>query len=351
MGFVGKDSVYIIAEAGDNHNGNIEMAHELVDLAKKANADAVKFQTFCTDLVTHPSAIQANYQMQNTGTEVSQMDMIRALEMPQSAFAELKKHADQIGIDFISTPFDAVSAKTLAELKMRCMKVSSGDLVNYPLLKQIASFKMPVILSSGMAELDEIDFGVQALKRHGVKQIGLLHCVSNYPAAAADCNMRAIQTLAARYPDVVIGWSDHTLGNTTAIMAVSYGARIIEKHYTLDKNLPGPDHAASASSEEIIDYVRAIREAEAALGDGKKRIMPSEANTAEVAKRSLFAGRDIKAGEKVQFEDLVPLRPGGGISPRYAEDVAGTTAKQDIAKNELFDWNKLEKAKNKKTGS
>jgi len=360
MSFLKKTGVYIIGEAGDNHNGDINLAYKLLDLAKSSGVDAFKSQTFVSELVTDLSALQADYQASNTGIVESQFYMIKKLELPQHRFPELKKRADKIGIDFICTPFDNVSVDTLGPIT-KAIKVSSGDLVNFPLLVKIASKNLPVILSSGMAEMDEVEFGVKTLKDHGVKHIGLLHCVSNYPADLTDCNLRVITTLKQKFPDLVIGWSDHTLGNAAAMLAVALGAEIIEKHYTLDKNLPGPDHLASADPNEIVEYVNAVRKveqelangvnreelvkkiakemnAENALGDGNKRIMESEKSTAAVAKRSLFAARSIKMDEVFAISDLLPLRPADGISPRFAERIIGQKAVTDIVKGTKLEW-------------
>ena len=360
MSFFKDKGVYVIAEAGVNHNRDVDLAFKLIDIAKEAGADAVKFQTFISELEIDDSANKAQYQVENMGTHESQLEMAKQLEFPQEVFADLKAYANKIGITFLSTPFDPVSVDTLAKLNVDAYKASSCCLTNYPLLVKIARQGKPVIISSGMSDMSEVDFGVQTLKKAGVKEIGLLHCVSNYPARLEDCNMLAIKTLADKYPGIVIGWSDHSLGNSTAIMAVTLGARIIEKHYTISKDLPGPDHKASASPEELKEYVRLMRlaatnAAEAlkyvpdadykkAIGDGNKRPMPSELPTAAVAKRSLYSYKPIVKGQRIEVNDLLSKRPPGGISPMETEMVIGSVATENIAPGTKLNWDILEKA-------
>lgn len=327
--------VFIIAEAGVNHNGSLETACKLIDVAAASGANAVKFQTFRAEKLVTADAPQAKYQIANTGKNEGQYEMLKKLELSPEAHFELKALADKLGIEFMSTPFDEDSADLLEKVGVKRFKLSSGDLVNYPLLVRVAKKGLPIIISSGMATIEEVEFGINSIRSAGNNQISLLHCVSNYPADEADCNLLAIKTLADKF-GIPIGWSDHTNGEVTAIMAVALGASIIEKHFTLDKNMEGPDHKASLAPDELANYVSAIRRAEKAMGDGNKRIMPSEENTAAVAKRSIAAKQDIKKGEIFALENLTALRPSSGISPLRFREIIGKKAAGDIAEGSMI---------------
>ena len=320
---------FVIAEAGVNHNGDIDLAFKLIDAAVEAKADAVKFQTFKVENVMTAAAPKAEYQVQNTGGGESQLDMVRPLELPPDAFAELQIYCVSKGIIFISTPFDHGSVDVLGDLNVPAFKVGSGELTNWPLLEHIASKGKPVILSTGMAVLSEVDEALRVVQQAGAKDVIILHCVSNYPAAAAEINLRAMKTMSMAFP-VNIGYSDHTVGIDVPLAAVALGATVIEKHFTLDKDMEGPDHAASLDPQELTDMVNGIRLVESALGDGIKKPQPSEKSTADVARRSLIAGADIAVGAVLERDMIEILRPGTGIPPSAIPYVLGRRFRQDV---------------------
>jgi N-acetylneuraminate synthase/N,N'-diacetyllegionaminate synthase len=321
---------FVIAEAGVNHNGDIELARQLVDAAASSGADAVKFQTFRTDKLVTQTAPKAGYQKVNDGKDGSQSEMLRRLELPFRDFGLLKNYCDSRNILFLSTPFDEESADFLGTLGMPIYKVPSGELTNTRLLKRIACQGRPVIMSTGMSDLDEIETAVRVLKGQGCLELMLLQCVSNYPADYQDMNLRAMRTLSERFK-LPVGLSDHTLGIEIAIAAVAMGARVLEKHFTLDKSLPGPDHKASLDPSEFKAMVGAIRNVEVAIGDGVKRVQASEADVRLAARRSLVAARQIMAGEVLKAEDLCFKRPGTGIPPGALSKVVGRCAAINIA--------------------
>jgi len=313
---------FVIAEAGVNHNGDLKLAFELVDIAVQASADAVKFQTFLAEKVCSPNSPQADYQLQNTGIPESQLEMVKKLELPFEAFRELQAYCRTKGIIFLSTPFDHDSIDFLAALDVPAFKIPSGEVTNAPFVEHVAQQKRPVILSTGMATLAEVAAAVETLKRSGNQELILLQCVSNYPAKASNANLRAMATMAEQF-QVPVGFSDHTTGIEVAIAAVALGACAVEKHFTISKSLPGPDHAASLDPKELAELVRDIRNVEGALGDGIKRPVAEEANTAAVARRSLVAARDIKAGT-ILTEDLIEImRPGTGLAPGMRRQLVG----------------------------
>ncbi|MDI6917988.1 MAG: N-acetylneuraminate synthase, partial [Thermoplasmatales archaeon] len=285
---------FIIAEAGVNHNGEMNLAKKLIDTAKNAKADAVKFQTFKTGKILIKEAPKAEYQKETTG-EGTQYEMIKKLELSEKDFKELAGYAKQRGIMFLSTPFDEESADLLEKLNVPAFKIGSGDLTNLPLLEYIAKKDKTIIISTGMATLDEVRDAVNAIKNAGNNQIILLHCTSNYPAKIGDCNLRAMHTLEKEF-NVPVGYSDHTLGITVSVAAVAMGASVIEKHFTLDKNLPGPDHRASLEPDELKEMVKKIRNVEKALGTGEKKPAESEMETQKVARKSIVAKVNIQKG-------------------------------------------------------
>ena len=305
---------FVVAEAGVNHNGDVELALRLVDIAADAGANAVKFQTFSADALVTESARKAGYQQATTGAGESQRDMLRRLELDADAHARLQAHAAARGLVFFSTPFDEASADLLDTLEVPALKVPSGELTNLPLLRHLAAKKRPLILSTGMGTLAEVEVAVDAIRAAGDPPLAVLHCVSAYPAPPAEVNLRAMDTLRARF-GCPVGLSDHTLGTAIALAAVARGAAILEKHMTADRTLPGPDHRASLEPAELAAMIRAIREIESALGDGEKRPMPSERDTREVARRSLVAARPIARGERLARGMLAIKRPGTGIPP------------------------------------
>ena len=313
---------FVIAEAGVNHNGDPALAHRLISAAKRAGADAVKFQTWITEKLVTPEARMAEYQVANTGRAESQFDMLKRLELSHEQFTELKAACDRESILFLSTPDEQDSADFLESLGVPLFKIGSGEVTNLPYLHYVACKGRPIILSTGMSTLDEVRVAVRALEAEGLREIVLLHCVSQYPASAADCNLRALDTLreAFGYP---VGFSDHTMSPVISLAAVARGACVIEKHLTLDRNLPGPDHRASLEPDEFAAMVAGIRTVESALGDGIKRPTPAELETRRVVQRSIVAARDLPSGHRLELSDLSLLRASGGLPPSELETVAG----------------------------
>jgi N-acetylneuraminate synthase len=321
---------FVIAEAGVNHNGSLERAKQLIDAARDAGADAVKFQTFRAEKVVAPSAAKAAYQVETTGSAESQLEMVKKLELPPQVFRELNAYCGQRGILFLSTPFDYESADLLDDLGMPAFKVASGEITNGPFLEHLASKGKPMIVSTGMSELEEVRSAVETLRRAGARELALLHCVSNYPAQPASVNLRAMQTLRDTFA-VPVGFSDHTLGTAIPLAAVALGACILEKHLTLDCNLPGPDHRASLEPEGFAAMVQGIRAVKSALGDGRKRRMPEEEDTARVARRSLVAACGLPAGTVLAEQHIAILRPGTGMPPAQRTQLIGRRVLHDIA--------------------
>jgi N,N'-diacetyllegionaminate synthase len=325
----------VIAEAGVNHNGSLDMALRLVDAAAEAGADIVKFQTFKSEEVVTPHAPKADYQLQNTGATESQLDMIRKLELPDDAFRTIQAHCRERDIAFLSTPFDHRSADLLEEMGVEAFKIPSGEITNHPFLSHVAHKGRPLIVSTGMSNLDEVAAALDVIYAAGNINLVLLHCVSNYPAAPASVNLRAMKTLEQRF-NVPVGYSDHTEGISVPLGAAALGACIIEKHFTLDRNLPGPDHRASLEPPELAAMVHGIRDVQSALGDGVKRPVAEELSTAAVARRSLVAAHDLRAGT-VLTESMVAIRrPGTGLPPSDLTRILGRQLKQDVAAGHLF---------------
>lgn len=335
---------FIIAEAGVNHNGDMGLAKKLIDAAKEAAVDAVKFQTFRAEDVASRQAEKAPYQKETTGSGESQFEMIRKLELSESDFEELSDYARGRGIVFLSSPFDRRSVDLLDRLGVPAFKIASGEITNTPLLRHVARKGKPVILSTGMSTLAEIDEALQVIGREGAKDIVLLHCVSSYPAKAEEANLRAMETLRSAF-GLPVGFSDHTLGSTVAIAAVALGAVMLEKHFTLDRGLPGPDHRASLEPKELKLLVKAIREVERAMGDGVKRPTQEEERVKRVARRSIVARCDIPRGTTITEEMLEVKRPGTGIEPRYMDRVVGCIASSLIRRDEILTMDKLEARK------
>lgn len=332
---------FIIAEGGVNHNGYINLAKKMVDKAVEAGADAIKFQTFKSEKLVTKYAAMAKYQKDNMGIEDSQFSMLKKLELSYDEFADLKEYCDMKGIIFMSTPFDFESADFLNSIGMEAFKISSGDLTNIPMLEHIAKFNKPIILSSGMAVLGEIEDAVMALRNLGLEDIAVLHCTSNYPAPLDSVNLKAMNTIKNTFK-VVGGYSDHTNGITIPIAAAALGADIIEKHFTLDKNMEGPDHKASLEPHELKRMVEEVRKVEISMGTGIKMFTRSEMDTMKVARKSIVASRDIKRGEIIQIKDLDYKRPGNGLSPKYYKELVGKRAKVDIKRDEQINLTLLE---------
>lgn len=313
---------YVVAEVGVNHNGSVELARKLIDVAAEAGADAVKFQTFSADDLVSATAPKAEYQARNMGGGGSQHEMLSALELSDDQFSELLACCNERKIDFLSTPFGPRQADFLADLGVHAFKVGSGDLTYHAFLAHIAGKGLPIILSTGMGTLSEVGAALAAIEAAGPVPVALLHCVSNYPADPASCNLAAMATMRQAY-GLPVGWSDHTLGPAVGLGAVALGARIIEKHITLDATMDGPDHAASMEPLAFTEFVSGIRAVQSAIGDGIKRPVAAELATAAVARRSVVALRDLAAGAVIGADDVAVLRPGTGLAPSMLDVVVG----------------------------
>ncbi len=330
--------VTVIAEAGVNHNGALELALRLVDAAADAGADFVKFQTFSADRLVTVGAAKADYQRAATGTQESQHAMLKRLELSEDAHRAIVRQCALRGIGFLSTGFDIESIDFLVGLGVPLIKIPSGEITNLPYLRHIGGLGLPVIMSTGMATLDEVGAALAVLEQAGTHRdrITVLHCTTEYPTAMADVNLRAMLTLRDRF-NVRVGYSDHTPGIEVATAAAALGAAVIEKHFTLDATLPGPDHRASLEPQQLSAMVRAIRHVSVALGDGVKIPRPAEEKNSLVARKSLVAARPIAAGEIFSAQNLAIKRPGNGISPMRWDDVIGRTARRDFATDELIE--------------
>lgn len=328
--------IFIIAEAGDNHNGNLANALKLVDQAAKAGADCVKFQTFVTEEVISRYAEMAEYQKQNTGKTESQFDMVKKLELSFDEFRKIRAHCQKRGILFLSTPFDLPSIAFLNEMDMPFFKIPSGEITNYPYLKAIAETHKDVVLSTGMCTMEEIREAIALLEGNGAGRITLLHCNTEYPTPFEDVNLKAMETMRAAF-NKEVGYSDHTLGIEVPIAAAAMGAVVIEKHFTLDRNMEGPDHKASLEPQELAAMVKAVRNIETALGTGEKKPSPSEQKNLAVARKSIVARRNIRQGELLTEENLAVKRPGTGISPMRYSEILGTQAVKDFKEDQLIE--------------
>jgi len=337
----GGGQCFIIAEAGVNHNGDVELAKKLIDAAADAGADAVKFQTFKVENVVIKNAEKAEYQKETTERGESQYGMLKKLELTEYDFKELADYAKENDILFLSSPFDKESVDLLDEINVPVFKVASGEITNFPLLRHIAEKGKPIILSTGMATLGEIEDALRVIKGAGIDDVVLLHCVTSYPAKMEDVNLRVIETLKHAFK-LPVGVSDHTSGITVPIAAVSRGAVVIEKHITINKNLPGPDHKASLEPDELKEMVVAIRDVEKALGDGIKLPTKEEEEIKKVARRSVVAKVDIPKGTTIAKDMLNVKRPGIGIAPKYIDIIVGKKAEENIRKDEIVTWKMIE---------
>ena len=325
-------SVYIIAEAGVNHNGDLKTAEKLIESAAEAGADAVKFQTFKADNLVTQYAQKAQYQKQTTDINESQFEMIQKLELDQASHIRLIQCCDKHGIQFLSSPFDLDSIDMLDQMEVPLFKIPSGEITNLPYLRKIAKIHKPVVLSTGMSNLGEIESALDVLLTYGLirEQITILHCNTEYPTPIMDVNLKAMHTIAQAFPGIGIGYSDHTVGITIPIAAVAMGARTIEKHFTLDKTMPGPDHKASLSLSELSEMVRAIRDVEKALGTGIKYPSPSEQKNKSIARKSIVASKAIYKGEVFSEDNLTTKRPGTGLNPMNWDSLIGKKAAKDF---------------------
>lgn len=330
-------NVFIIAEAGVNHNGSLAAAKKMVDVAALAEVNAIKFQTFKAELSVSKFAPKAEYQKRATGEDESQLEMVKKLELDRAAHLELMAYCKTKNIEFLSTPFDHDSIEMLHELGLATFKVPSGEITNLPYLRHIGSLNKSVILSTGMANLGEIEAAIQVLVQAGTQRecISILHANTEYPTPMQDVNLRAMQALGQAF-NLAYGYSDHTNGIEVPIAAVALGASVIEKHFTLDKNLPGPDHKASLEPDELVAMVRAIRNIELALGSSLKQPSPSEAKNKTIARKSLIAKVAIKRGETFTEANITAKRPGNGISPMRWDEIIGTVAQRNYQEDELI---------------
>lgn len=324
---------YVIAEIGVNHNGDPALAHKMIDAAKQAGADAVKFQTYRTQDLVLETAAKAEYQQRTTGGG-TQTDMLRALELPFEVFSELRDHCREAGIDFMSTAFDPISLDFVASLNPVCLKWPSGELTNLPLLRQAREMELPIMLSTGMGSLHEIAKAMDLLG--STTNVVILQCVSNYPAKIEDQNLRVLPTMQAAF-GCPVGFSDHTIGPYAAIAARALGMAVLEKHFTLDSTMDGPDHSASIEPDDFAHMVSVLRQIETGLGDGVKRPRPSEANTRQIARKSLVYRHALPAGHVVTEGDLIGKRPGGGLGPDRIDLVTGRTLDRDVQADELVE--------------
>lgn len=330
--------IRIIAEAGVNHNGSLEMAKRLVDAAAEAGADYVKFQTFKAENLVTGKASKAEYQKKNTGeSEESQLAMLRKLELSESDHRELKDYCQKKGIKFLSTPFDLESIEFLHSLGLDLWKIPSGEITNYPYLRKIAGYNEEVVMSTGMCSPEDVDATLQALAENGqdIGKVTLLHCNTQYPTPMCDVNLLAMNSLRKYVRNV--GFSDHTAGIEVPVAAAALGASVIEKHFTLSRDLPGPDHKASLEPDELKAMIRAIRNIEVALGSSEKGVTPSEAGNKEIARKSIVASRMIRKGEILGEDNMTAKRPGTGISPMRWKDIEGTVAIRDFDIDELIE--------------
>lgn len=332
---IGKDSVIIIAEAGVNHNGDIALAKQLIDVAAEAGVDYVKFQTFKSENLVSPEASKADYQKLNEGESGSQLDMLKRLELSYADFEILKDYCAEKGVQFLSTGFDLESLDFLNNLGIPFFKVPSGEITHWQYLKKIAGYHLPIVLSTGMCEMDEIHEAIQLFENEGVpkSEITLLHCNTEYPTPFEDVNLLAMPAIGEAF-GVEFGYSDHTPGISVSVAAVALGARVIEKHFTLDRNMPGPDHFASLEPTELKEMVKAIREVEKSLGQAEKKPSPSELKNRIPARKSLYAAQEILAGERIEEISLMAMRPGDGISAMKTPEVIGKIANRKISVGE-----------------
>lgn len=330
----------MIAEIGVNHNGDMKLAKEMIVAAKKAGADAVKFQTFTAEKLVTQGTPKVDYQKSTTSTDESHFDMIKKLELGKEEHFMLKEYCDGLDIDFMSTPYDIESVDFLEELGVTQYKTASADLVDLPLHHRIAKTRKPVMVSVGMATMDEIEETLNIYKQYDHRDIVLLHCVSNYPCSLESLNLRVLTTLQKTF-SCPIGYSDHSVANTAAVVSTALGAAVIEKHFTLDRSLPGPDHKASSTAEEFSLLVKDIRDAESALGKAVKQCQEEEEKMHQVSRKSVTLARTIAAGETIQETDLMMMRPGLGLPARDIPHIIGKQAKSELLKNYQLSWNDL----------
>jgi N-acetylneuraminate synthase/N,N'-diacetyllegionaminate synthase len=333
------EPVFIVAEAGSNHDGKLEQAKQLVDVAANAGADAVKFQTFSADKIIAKTGPKAGY-MEKVSEKESVYEIFKRIELPREWHRELAEYARKRGLIFLSSPFDEEAADLLDELGVPAFKVASGELTNFPLIKYMARREKPMIVSTGAATMDEVNEAVSVIRGTGNKKIVLLHCVANYPAAPEDANLLAMSALKQKFK-LPVGYSDHTLGTLASLAAVALGAVMVEKHFTLSRKLPGPDHFYAVEPNELKAMVEGIRAVEKMRGTPIKKPVKAEREIRKLARRSVFAKVDIPAGSIIEKEMLVTLRPAIGLEPKYLESIVGKKAKKTIKRYEAITWEKI----------
>lgn len=336
---IGADApVFLIAEAGVNHNGDLTNAKKLIDIAVKAKVDAVKFQTFITEKLITKATPKVEYQKTNSNDKENFYDMIKKYELSKEEFKILKDYSSEKGLIFLSTPFDDISVEWLEELNVPAYKIGSGDMNNFPLLELICSKGKPILLSTGMATLNEVKESVNFIKSKGIEDIIIFQCTTSYPASYKEINLNVIDTYRKEFPNMIIGFSDHSIGTEASIGAVAKSVKVIEKHFTLDKNMEGPDHKASMDPEELIKWVEAIRKIEVALGSYQKIPSKTELEIAKIARKSIISTKNLKPGDVIQAEDIILKRPGHGIPPKEYENIIGKKVKNPISKDSIIKW-------------
>jgi N,N'-diacetyllegionaminate synthase len=333
--------VFILAEAGVNHNGSLELAYKLIDIAVESKADAIKFQTFKTESLVSYDAPKAIYQIQTNNKKETQFEMIKKLELSYDDFKKIFKRCKEKGITFVSSPFDIESVDFLANIGVSMFKVGSGELTNYLLLKRIAEKGKKIILSTGMSTLEEVKKSVNFIKKHGNSNIVLLHCVSSYPTRKEDLNLKCINTLKTEL-NLEVGFSDHTTDFNASIYSIAAGATYIEKHFTIDKNMEGPDHISSLNPEELNEFVKQLRDLEIIMGDGIKICKNNEENTRKVARKSLQYNKNLKKGHILKQDDLIALRPYNGICVSKYESLLGKKLINNVEEKSLIKWEDLD---------
>lgn len=327
--FTSQSRCLIIAEIGVNHNGDMVLARKMIDCAKKSGADAVKFQTFTAEKLVSKETPKVKYQKETTSPGESHYEMLKKLELPYDEHPKLKEYSEKVGLTFISTPYDLESAKFLLELNIDYFKTASADLVDLPLQRLIAKSKKPVLISVGMASLNEVRQTINIYNDARSTDIALLHCVSNYPCSDQSLNLNVIKTLQNNFK-VPIGYSDHSIGNEASILSIAMGIRVIEKHFTLDKSLPGPDHSASSTPKEFADLVSSVRRAEAMLGSPIKLCQPEEQQMAQISRKSIYLSRSLKSGECIESGHLELKRPGTGLMAKHIDSLLGKKVIKDL---------------------
>lgn len=336
--------IFLIAEAGVNHNGNIEIAKKMIDLALKAKVDAIKFQTFITDKLVLKTTPKVEYQKTSYSDKEDFYDMIKKYELTKDDFKRLKKYCIKKGLIFLSTPFDDTSVEWLEEIGVPAFKIGSGDMNNFPLLKQICSKGKPIFLSTGMATLEEVKDSVNYIIQNGIKEIIIFQCTTNYPALYEELNLNVIDTYKREFPSFFIGFSDHSLGIKASIAAAAKGVKVIEKHFTIDKNMEGPDHKASLNPKELSEWVTAIRNIEKALGNGIKVLTDSERQIAKIARKSIISTTKLEIGDILTEDKITIKRPGTGIPPTEFFTIIKKKliVRKTIPKDSLIHWEDLE---------